>query len=243
MFRTVFCEKETKVSIIADTERHAKAAVDEIRKQRALLESYISGHELFGKSLVPVDVADGAPLVVRMMADGSDLAGVGPMAAVAGVIAELSCRRMRDMGSRVCVVENGGDIFAISDTEVRVALFAGRSSPLKGVCMTLGPSNTPVSVCSSSSFMGHSLSLGKCDLVTVISEKSSVADSFATAVCNRIKSAGDMKPALDWAAGFRDVTGVVAVKGGSVSMVGDVSCLGLHEDPGAEGKITSHHAP
>jgi ApbE superfamily uncharacterized protein (UPF0280 family) len=240
LHRSEFCIKETKVKVISDSARHAECAREEIVRQRGIIEDYILRHPEFRDSLEPLGTVAGAPPVIREMAEASRLAGVGPMAAVAGVIAEFACRRMREEGSRTCLVENGGDVFAITDTPLQVALFAGAGSKLNDLCIELDRGSTPTAVCSSSSYMGHSLSLGRCDLATVISGKASVADAFATATCNRIKSASGMKSAVERLSGFPDIRAAIAVKDGKVSIIGDTSLLRLHGDKRAGEKITAH---
>ena len=60
---------------------------DLVLQYRAQLETYLRSHPEFGRSLRPVSVRGPAPSIVREMAEAGSLAGVGPMAAVAGTIA------------------------------------------------------------------------------------------------------------------------------------------------------------
>ena len=55
------------------------------------------------------------------MALAAEKADVGPMAAVAGVIADLAVDDMTREGCKVAVVEDGGEISAVSDRPVDVA--------------------------------------------------------------------------------------------------------------------------
>jgi ApbE superfamily uncharacterized protein (UPF0280 family) len=239
MYRTEFLEKETKVKILADTRAHAQLAMDDIRKARGIIESWIFGHPEFLTSLEPIDYSEHMPSIVREMVEASAAAGVGPMASVAGVIAESACRKMREGGSSICLVENGGDVFAITDKTLRIALYAGDGSPANGLCVELDKENTPLSVCSSSSTMGHSLSFGDCDLVTIAGKSAALADSLATATCNRIRKESDMDSALSWAIS-KGARAALAIKSDKVSIAGDASLLRTHEDSGAKRKITRH---
>jgi hypothetical protein len=126
------------------------------------------------------------------------LANVGPMAAVAGTMAQLVAEDLGEYCSEV-LVENGGDLYLISTRERVVGLLA---KPLEGVRLglRLTPEDFPVSLCASSASIGHSLSLGAADLVVVRSASGSVADAFATALANRLKTAGDVQAVLDAAA-------------------------------------------
>ncbi|MFH0956447.1 MAG: UPF0280 family protein [Candidatus Aenigmatarchaeota archaeon] len=239
MYRTEFLVKETKVKIIADTQAHAQLAMDDIRKARGIIEGWISGHPEFLTSLEPLDYSEPMPPIIREMFEASAVAGVGPMAAVAGVIAESACRKMRDGGSRACLVENGGDVFAMTDRALRIALYAGDGSPANSLCVELDKENTPLSVCSSSSTMGHSLSFGDCDLVTIAAKSAALADSLATATCNRIKKESDMESALSFAVS-KGARTALAVKDDKVTIAGDASILRTHDDAGARRKITRH---
>jgi len=54
--------------------------------------------------------------------------------------------------------------------------------------------------------MGHSLSFGKADAVTVISDDIPLADAVATALCNRIKKPQDVEKGLAW---VKNITGIL----------------------------------
>lgn len=240
MFRAEFCLKETKAKIIASDGKFFGAAACEIRKQRELIEKYITMHPEFAFSLQPVKPLRNAPPIAREMCNAGEIAGVGPMAAVAGCIAEFACRKMHEKGAGVALVENGGDIFAITEKPLKIALFAGLGHAANSLCFEMNEGNTPLSVCSSSSYMGHSLSLGKCDLATVFAKSGSIADAFATALCNRVRKEGDLKDAVEWAKGFREIEGAIAVKGGKIALFGRGAELSLHSDAKATEKITVH---
>ncbi len=240
LYRTEFTEKETKVKIIADNAVYAKCAIDEIRTQRKIVEDYIRSHPEFRMALEPIDIPEDAPAVIQRMSAGSKLAGVGPMAAVAGVIAEFASLRMKSEGSSVSVVENGGDIYASSVDPVRIALFAGSKHSLNGLCIVVDKDTGPVSVCSSSSTMGHSMSFGNCDLVTVVAQDSSIADSFATAICNKVREVADLEKAVGWGNSSPHVRTVIAAKGEKVAMAGETAMLKTHDAWKIEDKITVH---
>ena len=50
------------------------------------------------------------PFIVKTMARAGKIADVGPMAAVAGTISELSMKYLLNKEAKYAVVENGGDI-------------------------------------------------------------------------------------------------------------------------------------
>ena len=64
------------------------AVTAEIVRQRRVLEEYIGRHPEFQKSLKPLELLAEAPDVAQNMARVAKLVGVGPMAAVAGAMAQ-----------------------------------------------------------------------------------------------------------------------------------------------------------
>ena len=81
-----------------------------VLKYRGYVESYISRYPEFEKTLKPWQINGPAPIIVRDMVNAGNKAGVGPMAAVAGAIAEYVGLDLLSSSDEV-VVENGGDIF------------------------------------------------------------------------------------------------------------------------------------
>ena len=236
---TEFTVKETSVRIISSEKEQASHAIGEIIEQRRSLEKYIAENPAFLYSMEPMEIQESAPEIIRKMSEASWMAGVGPMASVAGAIAELACRKMHERGSGVCLVENGGDMFTMTDTPLKIALYAGRESPANNLCISINPRDTPLSICSSSSFLGHSISFGQCDLATVFSRSGFVADAFATALCNSIKSESDMKGAVEWICSHPEVRGAIAVKGKNIALCGHIGKILRHEAD-VEGRITFH---
>jgi ApbE superfamily uncharacterized protein (UPF0280 family) len=194
----------------------------EIRRQRRMVEMYIARHPAFGSSLAPLAADADAPPIVRWMAEKAELAGVGPMAAVAGAIAELAARAALGQGAEEAIVENGGDIFLSSARPVTVGLFAGANALSGKLAFLVEPSLMPLSVCSSSSLMGHSLSLGRCDLATVAAKDAALADAAATRACNLVRTEGDVAEALERVVSIPGVSGVLIVKADKIGMAGDL---------------------
>ena len=87
---------------------------DETREQvlvcRGQIDGYIQRYPNFAATLEPWREPAFAPEIVREMIAAGCAAGVGPMAAVAGAVAESVGRKLLDY-SRDVVVENGGDVF------------------------------------------------------------------------------------------------------------------------------------
>ncbi|MEZ0343908.1 MAG: UPF0280 family protein [Caldimicrobium sp.] len=208
-FRVVY--KETDLLVLAErdlTEETLKLVI-EIRRP---LEAYIMNNPLFLKSLVPLPEDPFAPPIVQKMLIAGKVAGVGPMASVAGAIAEEVGKALLEKGlTKEVVVENGGDIFLSLKKEARVSLFAG-DSPFSGKIALLIPSSLqPCGVCTSSGKIGHSLSFGKADAITVVHKDTAVADALATAFGNMLKEGEDFKKVTARAEKIEGLLGVFAI--------------------------------
>lgn len=212
--------KETDLFVKA--ERHlAREALASVKRARGTLEGYIRAHPRFRTTLEPYAVEDDAPLLVVDMARAAERAGVGPMAAVAGAVAEYVGRDLLELSAEV-VVENGGDVFLATRTPRLMGIWAG-SSPLSGkVALKIAPRQTPMGVCTSSGTVGHSLSFGCADAAVVLSPSTALADAAATALGNLIQGPQDIPKALERARRIEGVTGAVLIVGDRLGACGDV---------------------
>ena len=186
MIRHRFHLRETIATILADTERDIRVGREGIIRARQDLEHYIATDPFFLTTFEPYPVTTGIPVVDRM-ADASCSAGTGPMAAVAGTIAWAGVEAMRDAGAAFAVVDNGGDIAFLSDRNLTVGLHAGTSRYSDRYAFVLGPTPRILGICTSSATVGHSISFGMADAVTVFAGNPAHADAWATAVCNRVQ--------------------------------------------------------
>jgi len=180
------------VSGFRDLEEEAKNLVCKYRRQ---LEGYIDKHPSFLRASCPLKRDPFAPKIVNSMIEAGSRANVGPMAAVAGAIAEYVGLGLLPY-SRDVVVENGGDVFIRSKVRREMLLLA-ESSDFTGMKIAIQPSPKPVGVCTSSGKLGHSLSYGKADAVMVVGPTTSMADAAATGIANLIRSPSDIKRGLD----------------------------------------------
>ena len=222
--------KDTDLHILADLE------VSELAGRLALqyrlqIEKYIQQHELFGRALSPLPPDLLAPPVVKAMLAAGQAAGVGPMAAVAGVIAEYVGKGLLQNGCREVMVENGGDIYIDRSEDCTVAIFAGESPLSLRTGIKLSGSRMPIAVCTSSGTVGHSLSFGLADSVTVIAASTPLPDAAATRLGNEVAgpSGGErrIKKALEMSRTISGVLGVVVICGEQIGGVGDVELVNL----------------
>lgn len=210
--------KESDLQIHAQSDLSA-VAFDLLIRARRELESYIHKQPEFGHSLMPVPVNDEAPDLIRKMAKAASKAGVGPMASVAGAISEAVARGLMRLSPNL-IIENGGDIYAHSLKPVVSAVYAGRS-PLS---MRLGleiDAEHGVGICTSSGTVGHSLSFGCADAVTVIAEDCAFADAAATAIGNMVKDRSVVKDAIECAKSIAGIKGVLIICDKEIGVWGD----------------------
>ncbi len=225
LFKRAFRFKESNCTIIADSEAGIETAILSIKSNRALLEEYIRENPIFLHSFEPIGFEDG-PEVARLMVEASEMAGVGPMAAVAGVIADLAVKDMITVGCRVAVVENGGEVYAFSNQPIDIAFVAG-DEPLSRE-MGFRLKQFPVGVATSSGRFSHAFSFGDADAVTIFAVNAGLADAAATAVANVIN--GDdvvevIKRGIEKALSINGVSGVFILYCGIVGKSGQVPKL------------------
>jgi ApbE superfamily uncharacterized protein (UPF0280 family) len=223
LFKQAFRLKESDCTIIADREDGIDTATSSIKSNLKLLEEYIKAHPRFLFSLNPVAVEDGAPDVARLMAEASEKAGVGPMAAVAGVLADLAVQDMAAAGCRVAIVEDGGEVSAVSNQPIDIAFAAG-DEPLSRE-MGFRLKEFPVGVATSSGRFSHAFSFGEADAVTVFAVDAGLADAAATAVANLISGnnvSGVIKLGIEKALSINGVKGAFILYRGTVGKAGQI---------------------
>ena len=220
-FRVAVEETDLYVTAREDLSREI---ADLVRDLRGRIKAYILCNPEFQSSLCPLDVPAGAPEIVRAMAQAARACGVGPMAAVAGAVAQRVAEAFQERSPDI-LVENGGDLYLCSTKPRTVGLLPDPSQDaLLGVA--LKPEDFPLSLCSSSGRIGHSLSLGQGDLAVVLATSGALADAAATALCNMLRDEND----LGWVAAKAEemagrglgVKGLIAQAGGRLTVWGRV---------------------
>jgi ApbE superfamily uncharacterized protein (UPF0280 family) len=212
--------KETDLHIRARRDLAAEALAA-VKRYRADLEGYIKAHPIFLTTLKPFEVEENAPPIVKEMAEATQEVGVGPMAAVAGAIAEKVGMELLPFSDEV-IVENGGDIFLKTQKKRFIGVYAGESAFTRKIAFSILPEETPLGVCTSSGTVGHSLSFGYADAVIVFSPSTSLADAAATAIGNRVRLAEDIPDAIEFAQNIKGLRGLAIVKGESLGLWGQI---------------------
>ena len=217
---------ETNILLKTDLINHELGKF--ILKQRMELINYIRKNREFLISFEPVEV-DEAPFIVKIMARAGKIADVGPMAAVAGTISELSMKYLLNKEAKYAIVENGGDIALKTNKDVIMGLYAGTSSLSGQIGFKIKHEKTPMGICTSSGTVGHSISLGNADSVTIFADEASVADALATSIANEAKGDTEqdaVQNCLDKADDFKPYfRGVIIVVGEAAGTVGKIPKL------------------
>ncbi|MGC9965631.1 MAG: UPF0280 family protein [Syntrophobacteraceae bacterium] len=223
-FQVKYRETDLWIRARLNLEREATQAALSCRLQ---LEHYIAAHEDFLRSLAPVPDDPLAPPLVRQMLRAGAAAGVGPMASVAGAIAQFVGVALRPFSDSV-IVENGGDCYLDLIEETTVGIFAGPESPFTGkIAVKLGAQRFPTGICTSSGTIGHSLSFGKTDAVTVISPDAALADAAATRLGNMVKTRADINKALELASSIPSIEAVLILIKDKMGAWGNIEIVAI----------------
>jgi len=218
-FNVCVFETDLCIGATADIREIAEELVKTYRTQ---LRDYIKTNRLFLESLTPIEAKHGAPEIAARMCSASTAAGVGPMAAVAGAFSQIVGEELLKYSDEI-IVENGGDIFIKSNQLRKVSIFAGESPLSQKIILKIESQKNYVGVCTSSGMVGPSLSFGKADAVTVISDSVLLADAAATAIGNIIITIKDIEEGLIYAQKIPGVKGVVIIKDDKMGLWGDIN--------------------
>lgn len=210
-----------------ETSRECRVEVEKlVRKLRRQLRAYISRYPAFRSTLEPWPGDPGAPELVQRMIAAAAKTGVGPMAAVAGAIAEMLGRALQAAGVGEFFIENGGDLYFTRVKPRLIAVYAG-SSPFSWRLGLKIPPGKPLSVCTSSGTVGPSFSTGRADAAVVLSPDGALADAAATAAANRIHSPGDLEKTADYIGTIPGVSGVLLIYGETLAAWGEIELTDL----------------
>lgn len=198
----------------------SKTAYTLLTEARNEIEQHIKENPDFLTSLEPLTETAGSHIISQMY-KSSEAAGTGPMAAVAGAIAEYVGEKLLPFSEEI-VVENGGDIWMRINYPMYLGIYSDNIYFKDKLVLKIDNAKTPCAVCTSSSKTGHSLSFGKADSVTVIAQNGAYADAVATETCNRVKHQSDIEEALEFALSVPFVKGCLIVFRDRIAALGDI---------------------
>ena len=204
-------DKETDLQILANKKIDRDFVKQRMQEYRFAIENYISRDRRFLTALKPLAVELNASAIIQEMSKAAQKANVGPMAAVAGAIAQFLGKDLLSKGYKDVIVENGGDIFLKTTKTRLIGLYAGRGKLWNKLKLKIKPSDTPLGICTSSGTIGHSLSFGSADSVIILSPNACLADAVATAVANLVKTKQDLQRSVDFAKSIGGITGAAII--------------------------------
>lgn len=222
-FHVLVKETDLWVSANGSYKKETEGIVHNLRYK---LEHYIQQNPEFLTTLEPYPDDPYAPEIIREMILYSKKAGVGPMASVAGAMAQHAALELKKLSDQV-IIENGGDIYMDAARDVTVSIFAGTSPLSDRVGIVIPEKMMPLGICSSSGRIGHSLSMGNSDVVCIISRSAVLSDAAATALGNRIKTKKDLRRIAEDAGAIDGVLGGVAILDDEMTAWGDVELTAI----------------
>lgn len=193
--KTHFSEKESDITIISDSNKAILRAKESFYFHRKELENYITKDKHFLNSFSPVKVSSNVK-IINIMADVAEICEVGPMASVAGALADLMLDAMKAQINsqhseffhcKVALVENGGEIAIDSEESMTIALYAGENELNLNLGFLIKKNECPIGIGTSSATVGHAISLGQADAVTIFAKNAALADAAATKIGNLVK--------------------------------------------------------
>lgn len=214
---------QTHIHLSTDLKEHNLSRY--ILSIRNDLKRYISQNRDFLLSLEPLkyDSDNLSPIVLKMY-ESSEKADVGPMACVAGTISEMSLDYLINKDSTYSIVENGGDIAIINDRKVLCGIYSNNEILGNNIAFEIKARNRPLGICTSSGKIGHSISFGSSDSVTVLSKSPSLADGLATRIANDVTgpdSESKVSNALETCENFKEFfEGVLIISDENVGSIG-----------------------
>ena len=217
--RTFFRVKETCATIVCD-ESLLRTAQEAIFEARAIIESKVEDDPFFGITYDPMPPDSSDHPLIQRMCQASVIAGVGPMAGVAGAVAEFAVGRLVDAGAEEAVVENGGDIAIYSPKGRPVGIFADHPV-FRDLAFDVTADNV-LGICSSSRKIGPSVSLGESNISTVVSDNVVLADCCATALGNMVTGEENLAESCERIGSLEGVRGCMSCCGGKIAVYGDL---------------------
>jgi ApbE superfamily uncharacterized protein (UPF0280 family) len=192
VYKSHFSEKESNITIISESKKAISKARETFFFHRKKLEQFTSKNTKFLTSFSPIKVKTNFK-IINLMVKASFLCNVGPMATVAGALADLMLESMVSsdlsnfLPAKIALVENGGEIAIDSEKTMKVALYAGNNELNLNLGFLIKKEDCPIGIATSSATIGHAISLGQSDAVTIFAKDATLADGAATAIGNLVK--------------------------------------------------------
>ena len=194
----------------------------DVKEFRTALDAHIDDNPQFKSALKPLIAKSANHSMIGKMYEASGLAGVGPMATVAGAFCQTVFEAVKN-DTDALIVENGGDLLVWSKVPRTIALYAGDSPLSMKLGLALKEADPPLGICASAGTFGHSLSFGNADMALCVSENVLLADACATRLGNAVKAKADLKPAIEEIFSVFGIKGAVAILGDQMAAIGSLN--------------------
>ncbi|MCS7180077.1 MAG: UPF0280 family protein [bacterium] len=214
--------EETDLLVLAK-KNLKKEILNEVKYLRSKLKDYISKNHQFLYSLEPL-IVESNEEIIKLMSESSFLTKTGPMASVAGAIAELIGKKFLQFSNEL-IIENGGDIFAKLNRDFKMAIYAGNSPFSMKIGIKLKKREIPYGIATSSGTVGHSLSFGDADAVVVISSSAAFSDGSATYFGNLVKGKIDKELIISEIKNFPFIEGILIIREKEIFIWGDLEII------------------
>jgi ApbE superfamily uncharacterized protein (UPF0280 family) len=178
-----------------DVEEEARAAALSFWEQ---LQAYSLQHPEF-RSKRPIPVPRDAPVIVREMCAAAARAGVGPMYAFRGAVAD-QVGRFLARGLPEVSVRCGGDHFIVSRRRMKLTVHRRAAGP---IAVVVQPRREGVGVCTT---LGRGRAALGADGLAVLATSCMLADAAAAGVEALLPKEGGLEAALRY---LREVPGVL----------------------------------
>lgn len=221
-YKEAISYKSSDILICTDKPIDREFAKERLIFYYTQIEEYCEKDDNFLSSLIPYkNIPPNSPLIVKRMIESSQKSNVGPFSAVAGAIALFVGNDLLDYHREVenIILENGGDVFLKVNKDIVVGVYIGKE--LQKLELKIKKRSCPFGLATSSAYIGWSLNFGCADTVTVLADDAILADTFATAISNKIKHKRDLKPVLEESKKYKKIQGVLAVVDDLIGIWGD----------------------
>ncbi len=197
----------------------AQAKMETLRKK---FDDYIAAEPFFKKSLKPFHPSENAPKEAIEMAVAAEKAGIGPMSAVAALFArEIGEEILKNFSVEELVIENGGDIYVLLKNDLVLSVFAGESILSERIGLVIPAQNNKLGICTSAGTVGPSISYGVADAVVVVCEDILLADAFATALGNKVKSPDHVEKVIKQAEKYPEIQSLLIICEDKIGVKGE----------------------
>ncbi|MCP4764501.1 MAG: UPF0280 family protein [archaeon] len=224
--------KESDVTIISEKNEYIEAAISVLNEERLIIESTIKKYPKFKTSFIPYSIPNPPDIIERMQL-AAEICDVGPMASIAGALADKMSDSIKKKGAKIAVIENGGEIIIDSVEDIHIALYSMTTALKAKMGFIFKGGNKPIGVGTSSGTFGHAFSFGDADTVTVFGDNAAIGDAAATRVANAVKGEdieNSIGKGLEVADSLEKISGTFITRGKLVGKSGSIPELIAIED-------------